>query len=141
VPFKKSDLGSADLLTLAEQVAMSTSPVLRGTWPRAAALLTRQALESAVDETWAQTEPAMADVSMRAQLLCLNEYLDETVAEDAAYAWAALSNACHQRSYELAPTGAELANLQAIVGQVIASAAPRRATSAEVRQTKPMRSS
>jgi hypothetical protein len=119
------DLEPADLLALAEKIAISPSRVLRGTWPRAAALLTRQALESAIDEAWAQTEPAMAQVSMRAQLLCLSEYLDETVAEDAAYAWGALSNACHQRSYELAPTGAELVNLQAIVEQLIESVAGR----------------
>jgi hypothetical protein len=118
------DLEPADLLALAEKIAISPSRVLRGTWPRAAALLTRQALESAIDQAWDQTEPAMGEVSMRARLLCLSDYLDETVAEDAAYAWSALSNACHQRSYELAPTGAELANLQAIVKQLIESAAP-----------------
>ncbi len=45
---------------------------------------------------------------MRAQLLCLREYTDHRVAARADAVWGALSNACHDHHYELAPTAAEL---------------------------------
>jgi len=96
-------------LDLAEALLRSPIPIMRGRWPQAVALLTRQSLEEAIDELWAETLPAMAATSGRAQLLCLREYLgDEEAAEDAANTWGWLSNVCHHRSYELAPTGGEL---------------------------------
>jgi hypothetical protein len=45
----------------------------------------------------------------RQQLICLREYLDDDeLAGRVHHAWHALSSACHQHPYELAPTAAEL---------------------------------
>ena len=97
-------------LDLAEALLRTPLPVMRGRWPKVVALLTRQSLEEAMDELWAERLPAMTATSARAQLLCLHEYLgDEEVAEAAAHTWGWLSNVCHHRSYELAPTSTELA--------------------------------
>ena len=103
-------MSAALTLDLAEAFLRTPLPVMRGRWPKVVALLTRQALEEAMDELWAERLPAMATTSARAQLLCLPEYLgDEEVAEDASHTWGWLSNVCHHRSYELGPTGTELA--------------------------------
>jgi hypothetical protein len=82
-----------------------------GVWPRAAALLARQALELAMAALWAARPQAagLAGCSMRSQLLCLTAYLDQHTATRTAYLSAALSRACQHHSYELAPTAAELA--------------------------------
>jgi len=81
-----------------------------GIWPRAAALLARQALEAAMGELWASKRQAAAlsGCSMRSQELCLTAYLDPGTASRAVYLLAALSRACHYHPYELAPTAAEL---------------------------------
>lgn len=112
-----------ELLALAEEVATVPRPELRGAWPRATAILARRALESAVDELWGQRTREIAAqparVSMRAKLLCLGVYVDGEVAKDVAYAWAALSRACHHHPYELGPSGVELQNLLASVRTLI----------------------
>jgi hypothetical protein len=44
-------------------------------------------------------------------LICLPSYIDGNgLAGRVAYAWNALSHACHHHAYELAPTLAELAD-------------------------------
>jgi hypothetical protein len=45
---------------------------------------------------------------MRSQLTCLPVYIDESVARQIAFAYAALTRACHYHPCELAPTAAEL---------------------------------
>src|SRR5688500_14919882 len=71
-----------------------------GLWPRGVALLTRQALESALEELWRRRAPAIGQASARAQLLCLRSYLrQEDLAERVTYAWSALSRACHHHAY------------------------------------------
>lgn len=72
-----------------------------GGWPRAVALLTRQALEKAIDDFWAAS-PATAD------LTCLPVYLHPGIARQISYVWAALSSACHYHPYDLAPIAGEL---------------------------------
>lgn len=79
-----------------------------GRWPQAAAMLTRRALEEAVDHLWAGRSPGMSECSHRAQLLCLPRYIDSEIAHRATYAYASLSRACHYSAYELPPTQAEL---------------------------------
>lgn len=102
-------LGHAQVLTAARNLMERTDPATAGLWPRATALLARQALESALDDFWKVRAPGMEQCSMRAQLLCLLHYLgDEELAERVSYAWAGLSRACHQHPYELPPTLAEL---------------------------------
>ena len=92
-----------------------------GFWPRATALLTRQALEAALDDLWRRRAPGLELCSARAQLLCLPSYLhgDEELAERVSYTWAALSRACHQHPYELSPTSSELLGWIATVEQLI----------------------
>lgn len=81
-----------------------------GGWPRAVALLTRQALEKALDDFWAASPAtaALAACSNKTQLTCLPAYLDPGTARQISYVWAALSSACHYHPYDLAPTAGEL---------------------------------
>jgi hypothetical protein len=80
-----------------------------GSWPRAAALLARQALEQGLDDLWGAVSPRVREASRHAQLLCLGEFIrDEEVVNGARYAWHGLSRACHHQVYELSPTEAEL---------------------------------
>lgn len=91
-----------------------------GVWPRAAAVLARQALELSLAALWAQRGLDMAGASARAQLLCLDEYLsDPHVVADARFAWWALSRACHHHPYELAPTVAEIEGWLSSVEKVV----------------------
>ncbi len=62
-----------------------------------------------MDLLWSARAPIVARCSMSAQLLILPGYLrDDDAAREAAYAWSALSRACHHHVYELAPTAPEL---------------------------------
>jgi hypothetical protein len=80
-----------------------------GLWPRGVALLTRQALESAMDELWLRRAPEIAQASARAQLLCLRSYFrQDDLTERVTYVWGALSRACHHHAYELPATAPEL---------------------------------
>jgi hypothetical protein len=94
-----------------------------GIWPRATALLARQALESALDDLWRLRAAGVERCSTRAQLICLPSYLsgDEELAERVSYAWAGLSRACHQHPYELPPTSSELLGWLSTVEQLVAS--------------------
>src|SRR6476661_4034891 len=105
----------AELLAEAERLLTSRSADLRGTWPRAVALLTRQALEQTLDDLWRWKAPGTQMVSRRAQLLCLGPYIgDEELARDVRYAWAALSRACHHHPYDVAVKN-ELADVRSVV--------------------------
>ena len=59
--------------------------LITGIWPRAAALLARQALEAAMAKLWASNAQAagMSGSSMRSQVLCLTAYLDPSTASRA----------------------------------------------------------
>jgi hypothetical protein len=99
-----------ELLAAARRLVERPDAATAGVWPRAAALLARQALELALAGLWA-ARPAAAGLdrsSMRSQLLCLTAYLDGDTATRAAYLYAALSRSCHYQLYELAPTATEL---------------------------------
>ncbi len=91
--------------------AVLTHPELGvvGAWPRAAALLGRQALEEGIDDFWKRSLPTMASASRATQLACLDQYLrDDDLVRGVRVAWAALSRACHHHVYELSPTAPEL---------------------------------
>jgi hypothetical protein len=99
-----------ELLTAAREVLAGTSAASPGGWPRMVALLTRQALENALSEFW-EGRPETAGLCAcprKSQLACLPFYLDPRTAREVAYAWVALSGACHYHAYELAPTAGEL---------------------------------
>ena len=94
-----------------------------GGWPRAVALLTRQALEQALEEFW-KTSPGtagLAGCSRKTQLACLPSYLDPEIAYQVSYVWAALSGACHYHAYELAPTATQLNGWIDAVGRLLAA--------------------
>ncbi len=80
-----------------------------GVWPRAAALLTRQALEEALDHLWLMIHPGVVGASRATQLTCLGHMItDAELVADVRSAWSSLSRACHHHHYELGPTAAEL---------------------------------
>jgi len=98
---------SRQLLAAADDVLSEPAAVWEGRWPRAVALLTRQALERAMDELWSVKAPAAMGASHRAQLLCLGVYVAPELARRVGWTWSALSEACHH-SYDLPPTTDEL---------------------------------
>jgi len=112
-----------ELLAAATRLMQRPDAASAGIWPRAAALLARQALERAMEAMWTATPQAagLSGCSMRSQVLCLAAYLDPDTATRAAYLTAALSHACSYHPYELAPTAAELTGwLNPAVALVIA---------------------
>lgn len=117
------------LVNVARDLIQRSDRATAGIWPRAGALLARQALETALDDYWRQHAPGLERCSMHAQLLCLPQFLHGDTAEDlaerTAYAWVRLSRACHQHAYELPPTAAELGAWIEIVDQFLASASFR----------------
>ena len=100
----------AELLAAARALLADEAAATAGGWPRMVALLTRQALETALSDFW-EARSVTAGVSRstrKSQLACLPFYLDAGIARQAGYVWAALSDACHYHAYELAPTAGEL---------------------------------
>lgn len=90
-------------------------------WPRAAALLARQALEDALDKVWHGSAAGMRGCSTTAQLVSLPFYLaDRELARRVRQCWAALSNACHAHPYELSPTVSELEGWLDVVDDLVA---------------------
>jgi hypothetical protein len=100
----------ADLLATARDLLERPALASVGGWPRAVALLTRQALGTALEEFWkaSPTTAGLCDCARKTQLICLPAYLDACLAREASYIWAALSSACHYHPYDLSPTAAEL---------------------------------
>jgi hypothetical protein len=98
-----------ELLNAADELLSAPRPASAGWWPKAVALLTRQALERSMEALWLSRAPEVAAASKRSQLLCLRSYIDRGLALRAGAVWGALSRACHDHPYELPPTAAELA--------------------------------
>jgi hypothetical protein len=112
-------LDHLSLVTVARDLLERPDPTTAGLWPRAAALLTRQALEASLDQLWRARAPGVELASARAQLLCLPKYLgDPALAGRVSYAWTGLSRACHHHAYELPPSSSELANWVGIVEEL-----------------------
>jgi hypothetical protein len=110
----------ADLLLMAKQLLTRASPETAGLWPRAAALLARNALETAIDNYWSRRRIALESCPTFQQLICLREYLgDEELAGRVHHAWNELSRACHHHPYELSPTVGELGAMLETVGQLL----------------------
>lgn len=101
----------AQLLAEARRLLDETPAGTAGAWPRAAALLARQALEAALTAHWTRHAPGVQRASMRAQIACLRATTDDETAAKVRFAWHALSRATHHRTYELDPTREELASL------------------------------
>jgi hypothetical protein len=124
------ELTPTDLLACARELINRPDAAVAGVWPRTAATLARQALETAVDTHWLASPQtaAMTRATMRSQLTCLPDYLDEQVARQITFAYAALTAACHYHPYELSPPAAELtgwiADVEALVAQLSQAAPP-----------------
>jgi hypothetical protein len=110
---------TARLLDAAERLLAPPEPGAaggtRGHWPRTCALLTRLALENALDEYWGRVLPSAAGCPMRVQLLLLPRYAGREAATLARESWPGLSRAAHHHAYELAPTAGELRDWHAAV--------------------------
>ena len=83
------------LLNLARSIMRVQRADLVGTWPRASAILGRQALEITLGQLWTRAAPGVENASARAQLTCLPEYVDAELASRIRYSWHVLSAACH----------------------------------------------
>ena len=111
---------SQALLDWARAVAAHPELGVAGAWPRAAALLGRQALEAGLDEFWMRQLPQMREASRATQLSCLEQFLrDHDLVSGIRTAWGALSRACHHHPYELAPTAHELEHWFVAVGNLV----------------------
>jgi hypothetical protein len=98
-----------DLVSAARDLIRIDDPRTASLWPRAAALLARQSIESSLDALWALRSPGMRSTTARCQLLCLGYFLrDAELAGRVSLTWSELSRACHLRVYELPPTLEEL---------------------------------
>jgi hypothetical protein len=98
------------LVDLARDLLSRADPSTAGLWPRAAALLTRQALEEAIDAYWTARQLPLDSLPTQTQLVCMRMMSpDHWLPARLHEAWGALSRACHHHPYELAPTAAELA--------------------------------
>lgn len=117
---RAGDGGPGALLDMAHGLLRRADPATAGLWPRASAILARQALESGVARLWDSRTLDLQGCSMRAQLICLRTYLgDAELAARAGHTWSALSRACHHHPYELAPTTTELGGWFSVVGELI----------------------
>lgn len=100
-----------EVLHLARSLVEDPAESTVGLWPRAAALLGRQALESALKEAWERLDLDMSKCSQRSQLLCLGEAIrDRPLGQETNHVWWALTQACHHQVYQLPPTDTELKN-------------------------------
>lgn len=106
---KPQTLGG-QLAAVARYLVERPDPDTAGLWPRAAALLARQSLETSLETLWITKVPGLETCSMRAQLACLPEYVDRSLGLRVGLAWSTLSASCHQHAFEVSPTAGELRN-------------------------------
>ena len=89
---------------------------------RGFAALLRQALEHKLAAELKARAPGSQAAPFRTQLLCLHELLGEdgrSLAQEVAYAWAALSAANHHHAYELSPGLDELRSWTQVVRRFV----------------------
>lgn len=114
-------MNPAELLRLADELLERPDLNLRGAWPRAVALLGRQALEGGLDQFWTREFPNMKYASRRTQTLCLEQFVrDRDLTDGIRESWASLTRACHHHPFELSPTAIELKNWLAEVEALVA---------------------
>lgn len=91
---------------------------------RRACWLARAALEGLIVDLLKAKGVTADRASERAKLSCLEGlYIDDrALVHNAEYAWARLSDACHQHAYELSPTYSETRHLISLVTEVAAVA-------------------
>lgn len=120
---ESGDMPSAEILERAIGLLHHPTAETAGLWPRATAVLTRQALEVGLHEALSAKILGIQDAPVRVQLLCLQSYLEDSdTAHEVNLAWWALSQACHHLSYELPPTAPELEALIDVVRRFVRTA-------------------
>ena len=118
-----SDMTSGEILERATALLHHPTEETAGLWPRATAVLARQALEVRLREALSSRIQGIQNAPVRVQLLCLQSYLEDTeTAHEVNLAWYALSEACHHLSYELPPTAPELEGLIDVVRRFVRTA-------------------
>lgn len=119
-------LAPLELCDAAARLLSTADEETAGLWPRAAAILTRQALEVTLGYLWTARAPGAEDAPMRAQLAALPVVLrDADLAGRVSYAWWALTRACHHHHYELPPTLGELETAARTVRDLVEAVAVR----------------
>lgn len=107
-------------LQLADALLIGSGPNIAGAWSRGSAWSIRLAIEQALRDLWDETVPELNECSMRAQLLALPKFVEDTVAADMAELWYTLSRAAHHHDYELSPTVSELRSWHGEASRLIA---------------------
>jgi hypothetical protein len=102
--------GPRELLEAARQLLTDQDSSYAGVWPRATAMLGRQALESSLAELWRTLAPGLEEASFRTQFLCLPDFLGikDALAGRVSHVWWSLTRVCHYNPYRLSPTVDEL---------------------------------
>jgi len=115
-----------ELLAAANGLLERSDAKTAAIWPRAAALLARQALEQGLDAYWRSRALKLDALGTRPQLICLQTYLaDRELAARANDTWSSLTQACHHHPYELSTGREELkAWLEAVAETLAATEAP-----------------
>jgi hypothetical protein len=112
-----------DLLAAARRLLDRPDAKTAAIWPRAAALLARQALEQGLDQFWRGKGLRLDGLATKPQLICLPAYLaDRDLAAKANAAWSNLTQACHHHPYELGVSGEEVKAWLEAVAEVVAAA-------------------
>jgi hypothetical protein len=120
---QSGEMASAEILERAIGLLNHPTAETAGLWPRATAVLARQALEVGLQEALSAKILGIEHAPVRVQLLCLQSYLEDTeTAREVNLAWWALSQACHHLSYELPPTAPELEGLIDVVRRFVRTA-------------------
>ena len=115
-----SELTASAILERAHELLNFPTAETVGLWPRATAVLARQALEVRLHEALSEKLPGIERAPVRVQLLCLQSYFEDSqTAHEVNLAWWALSRACHHLSYELPPTAVELEGWIDVVGRFV----------------------
>jgi hypothetical protein len=113
---------TATQLVAAARAMARMETAAAGLWPRAAALLARQAVEVAMAQLWSVTAPGLEQTSARCQVLCTGTILnDADLGGRVAVTWNVLSAACHHRAYDLAPATPELERALETAGRLAAA--------------------
>ncbi len=116
-------------MSSAGSLLASSEATLAGTAPdrnRMACWLARSALEAVVVELLDARGYGAREATMRSRLTCLQVAYRQSPAIPARahFAWARLSEACHQHAYRLSPTYTEARHLIDVVRSLVAEVSP-----------------
>ncbi|GAB3283116.1 hypothetical protein [Kineosporia babensis] len=119
------------LLSAARTALGDQSPFPVDRRARAAATLTRAALEHEIDD-WLNTlgrangaGPHGPRTRWASKLVALRALDGTPASREATYAWNALSSACHHHAYDLSATVAEVSYLTALVEEIVSNRSSR----------------